>query len=99
MKQLSFHPDVAVDIKGSFDWYEKELNGLGYAFISELENAYEAILHSPLVWANFEYGFKRYLLSRFPFSVVYKVTKETIFIIAVMHNSRNPNYWVERIEE
>lgn len=97
MIELSFHPGVAIDIKGSFEWYEKELNGLGHSFISELEDAYEAIIHSPNVWANFEYGFKRYLLTRFPFSVIYKVDKERVFIIAVMHNSRNPNYWFDRV--
>ncbi len=40
MKPLFFHPDVALDVKGSYNWYERELNGLGNGFISELENAY-----------------------------------------------------------
>lgn len=99
MKPLFFHPDVALDVKGSYDWYEKELNELGNGFISELENAYAAIIYSPETWASFKYGFRRYILSRFPFSVIYKEEKEKIYVIAVMHNSRKPNYWIERIDD
>ena len=97
MKPLEFHPDVAIDVKGSYDWYEKELNGLGYAFISELENAYESVAYAPQTWSPFKYGFRRYILSKFPFSIVYKEEQDFIYVLAVMHNSRNPNYWMDRI--
>ena len=43
MKLISFHPDVEVDIEGSYSWYEKELQGLGLQFISELEQGFDAI--------------------------------------------------------
>lgn len=39
MKQLSFHPDVANEIKGSYNWYENKLEGLGNKFLSELEDS------------------------------------------------------------
>lgn len=97
MKQLSFHPDVANEIKGSYNWYENKLEGLGNKFLSELEDSFLAIQNFPDTWASFEYGFKRYILNRFPFSILYKSTKKEIIIIAVMHNSRKPDYWLNRI--
>ena len=78
MKPLRFHPDVSVDVKGSYEWYEERSTGLGDRFISQLEHSYEAISH-------------------FPFSVIYKETHDTIFILAVMHNSRKPGYWQDRV--
>ncbi len=39
-KPISFHPDVAEDIKGSYNWYENQLQGLGKRFLDELEDAY-----------------------------------------------------------
>ncbi len=97
MRQLSFHPDIANEVKGSFVWYEEQLQGLGNQFLNELEDGYTAISNFPDTWATFQYGFKRYILNRFPFSIVYKLTPQNIFIIAVMHNSRKPLYWLDRI--
>lgn len=98
MKQLSFHPDVVNEIKGSYEWYEDKLDGLGDKYLSELEDGYTAIQKFPDTWATFQHGFKRYILNRFPFSILYKSNDKEIFIIAVMHNSRKPNYWIDRIK-
>jgi len=97
--QIEFHPDVVNDLEGSFNWYEDQLNGLGYQFLDELESGFTAIKNFPDTWANFQYGFKRYILNRFPFSIIYTVSNDQIFVIAIMHNSRKPGYWVDRITQ
>ena len=74
-----------------------QATGLGDDFIAELEVAYDAIVELPETWPKFQKGFRRYLLARFPFSIIYKDTNENIFIVAVMHNSRKPGYWLSRI--
>lgn len=96
MAQLLFHPDVKEEVKSSYIWYQNQAQGLGNDFLSELETAYQAIEELPDTWPNFQKGFRRFLLSKFPFSVIYRTTKNTIFIVAVMHNSRKPGYWEER---
>lgn len=96
MKLLRFHPDVYIDVKGSYEWYEEQSVGLGSRFIAELEFSYDAIRYSPQTWPSFEEGFHRYILPRFPFSVIYKETGDAIFVLAVMHNSRKPGYWQKR---
>ena len=97
MKPLSFHPEIAIDIKGSYNWYEKQLEGLGKEFLYELENGFEAIQNFPNAWANYQYDFKRYILNKFPFSIIYKISNEGICMIVVMHNSINPSYAADRI--
>ena len=96
MLKLLFHPDVASEIKSSFDWYQEQADGLGDDFITELESAYEAVAELPQTWPRFQRGFRRFLLTKFPFSVIYKETDNHIFVVAVMHNSRRPGYWVKR---
>ena len=98
-RELTFHPEVVEDIKGSYNWYEERLQGLGSGFLNELEDGYTAIQNFPETWATFHYGFKSYILNRFPFSILYQIMDEKIFIIAVMHNSRKPNYWLDRIKK
>jgi plasmid stabilization system protein ParE len=96
LKNLIFHPDVKEEIKASYQWYEEQAVGLGEDFLLELESSYEVISEYPDTWPNFQAGFKRYQLSRFPFSVVYKEHRNQIYIVAIMHNRRKPNYWQKR---
>ncbi len=96
MPKLVFHPDVASEIKASHTWYQAQAAGLGDDFITELESTYQAITELPETWPKFQRGFRRYLLSKFPFSVIYKDTDDYVFVVAVMHNSRRPGYWISR---
>lgn len=99
MTNVYFHPEVARDIHESVVWYESQAEGLGGDFINELESAYEAIAKLPGVWPQFGKGFRRYILTRFPFAVIYRQSKEKIYVVAVMHQSRKPDYWLNRIVE
>ena len=96
MSELAFHPDVSSEIKASYDWYQEKVNGLGEDFLNEIESAYQAIVEFPQTWPKFQKGFRRFLLSKFPFSVIYREENNQIYIVAVMHNSRRPGYWLNR---
>ncbi len=93
MKPITFHPDVEVGIQGSYAWYENELQGLGLQFIPELEQGFDAISYAPSTWVPFKHGFRRYILARFPFSIIYKEKDDVVSIV----NSRKLKYWKERI--
>jgi len=97
MLQIKFHPDVSIDIKDSYKWYEEQSIGLGEDFLEEIESSYQAIIDFPNTWIPFSYGFKRYLLSKFPYSVIYKNDEDSIYIVSIMHNSRKPNFWLDRL--
>lgn len=97
MRGISFHPDVFYEVSNAYDWYEVRSSGLGEQFLTELENAYELIEITPLYWGKFSGRYRRYLLKRFPFGVIYRIVKSEIFVVAVMHLSRKPGYWKKRI--
>jgi len=96
MADILFHPDIEKEVKDSYKWYENQAAGLGDDFLTELETAYQAIIELPDTWPKFHKNFRRFLLSKFPFSVIYRFSQSTIFVVAVMHNSRKPGYWSER---
>ena len=96
MLNIIFHPDIENEVKASYEWYQNQATGLGEDFLTELETAYQAIVELPNTWPKFQKGFRRFLLSKFPFSVIYRFNRETVYVVAVMHNSRKPGYWSER---
>lgn len=75
MAKIIFHPETSKDIKCSYDWYQNQAEGLGRDFLEELESAYDAIKEFPETWPKFTKNCRRFLLSKFPFSVVYRVTR------------------------
>jgi toxin ParE1/3/4 len=98
MLKLIFHPDIQHEIKENYQWYEFKSQGLGEDFIAELESAFRIIMEIPDTWPVISKNFRRYQLNRFPFGVIYQVKKNEIHIVAVMHLSREPGYWLKRIE-
>ena len=97
MPEIIFHPDIELEVKASYEWYQNKADGLGDDYIAELEAAYQTIIELPDTWPKFHTVFRRFLLSKFPFSVIYRHHQNIIFVVAVMHNSRKPGYWNERI--
>ena len=96
MPEVIFHPDVAIEIKASYEWYQSRAEGLGDDFLSELESAYQTIVELPDTWPKLNIHYRRFLLGKFPFSVIYRENDNAIFVLAVMHNSRKPGYWKNR---
>ncbi|PKG97367.1 type II toxin-antitoxin system RelE/ParE family toxin [Paraglaciecola sp. MB-3u-78] len=92
MFTLSLHPDVKSDTRSSYDCYQLQAQGLGNDFIAELESAFDTISSLPQTWPKFGANHHRFLLSRFPFSVIYQIQSKHIYIIAIMHNSKRPGY-------
>ena len=94
--ELKFHPDLFQELSASYEWYESKAKGLGDDFITELDTAFVSIKEMPDTWPFIKKGFRRFLLNKFPFGIIYKEKTDCIFIIAVMHLSRKPGYWIER---
>ncbi|HMN46589.1 MAG TPA: hypothetical protein PKE27_18580 [Povalibacter sp.] len=43
--------------------------------------------------ARVDENLRHFVLRKFPFSVVYAVAGDMIYIVAVAHGSREPDYW------
>jgi len=41
--------------------------------------------------------YRRGLVRRFPYAVFYEYSKRTVFIYGILHTSRDPKKWRERI--
>ena len=78
------------EIRQAALFYEDCHEGLGQEFLDSIESAFEQIQQHPTVWRILKGRFRRYLLQRFPYGVIY--------IAAVMHLKRKPGYWVSRIK-
>ena len=79
-------------------WYEQQLEGLSRDFLDELDRVVRLIRIYPLIAMQIEPEIRRFLFTRFPYSLIYGIDQETIVVIAVAHQHREPRYWADRID-
>ena len=66
------------------------------AFLTELERALIRIAEAPRIWPMVDADRRRFVLRRFPFSIVYRLTSGQVEVLAVAHGRRRPGYWRDR---
>jgi hypothetical protein len=71
---------------------------LGGALIDELEALLNLICNSLEEWqVELEAEIRRTPLYRFPLSVIYREKINTLQILAIAHDRRRPQYWLNRL--
>ncbi len=97
MTPVVFHPEADAEMAASARWYDQRSPGLGKRFLSEVRAATARIAASPEAWGLAAEGIRRHLVHRFPFGILYREETDRIYILAVMHLHREPEYWRHRI--
>jgi plasmid stabilization system protein ParE len=91
--RLKFSSRALREIGEAQEWYELQNTGLGEEFIAAMELQLKRLEHTPLLYAEVIPGVRRSLLPRFPFGLFYTVRGDTVYILAVLHDARNPRRW------
>ncbi len=95
--KLVVTPPALAELHDAAAFYTLKANvELGLAFVAEFERAAYLVLDNPLLGAMFRSTRRRYILRRFPYSIIYQVTTEELRILAVAHHRRRPGYWAQQ---
>ncbi len=97
-KSVRYHQGASADVKSAVAWYRKGSPKAAWDFIAELDRAAATIREGPDRWLLGRGNTRRFLLWRFPFSIIYSEQEGTIIIWAVAHGSRRPGYWARRLK-
>ncbi len=85
-----FHPEAEDEYNEAKLWYTKQLIGLDLEFIRCIDESIQKIKRNPDSYP-FEFdNYRRKIVKRFPFKIIYEVLVDSVFILAVFHFSRNP---------
>lgn len=95
-RALEYLDEALEEAEVAARWYAERSPTAAFAFSEEIDAAESAIVRLPEAWPPFDSGTRRYLLRRFPFSVVYRVEPQRVLIVAVAHAHRRPGYWKSR---
>ncbi|MEH2466637.1 type II toxin-antitoxin system RelE/ParE family toxin [Nostoc sp.] len=94
-----FHPTALTEYGEAVKFYAERRVELAQAFINAVEDAIFRIIQSPTRWAVIDEDIRRCLTRKFPYGILYTIEEDYVLILAVMHCSREPGYWKERVKE
>lgn len=94
--RIEFHTAALQELIDSARYYESKLPGLGVDFTSEVNRSLALLNENPEIGVVLEASYRRLLLDRFPFSLIYRTKGATLRILAVAHQRRKPGYWKGR---
>jgi plasmid stabilization system protein ParE len=95
--KYKFHPHALAEYREAALWYANRERPLAENFITAIEDAIDRIVETPTRWRIIDEDVRRCLVHVFPYAILYTVETDFILIVAVMHFSREPGYWQDRL--
>ena len=96
MSTVHFLAPAEEEMNASARYYEQQLPGPGHRFLDEIDRGVLAIRLHPEAAPVIHPEIRSKLIRHFPFALLYRITPSGILILAVMHQHRRPNYWMDR---
>jgi plasmid stabilization system protein ParE len=89
MSALRQHPLLSADLQAAFDWYEDQQPGLGWEFQADFLLHLRNLPRDAQLYAVRFAGVRRLNLDRFPYGLFYVIRAPEIWLLAVLHASRD----------
>jgi plasmid stabilization system protein ParE len=96
MHKLIVKPFAEEDALKAAAWYNNKSEGLGNEFLLALDAKINEIQRNPNHFQVVYKNIRRALTNRFPFGIFFIVESDAIYILAILHTSRNPKIWKDR---
>jgi hypothetical protein len=87
------HEKIQKYLNEGFAWYEDKLEGLGYEFLTAVENRIiEVVGHPETFGSKGNPRYREALVKKFPYVIVYRIykKKKEIFISSIHHTKKSP---------
>jgi len=96
MIPVLFHPHAQTEMSGAAVYYEAQQKDLGKRFLLAVQDAVKHIQINPSLYPVVHLDVRRSIVQTFPFSVLFRIRPDSIMVMAVMHQRRDPDCWKSR---
>src|SRR5690349_12739202 len=94
--QVRLRPEAERDLVDAAGWYEQQRAGLGQQFLEETQAVLWSIAEMELAYHLVHRTARRALMRRFPFGIFYRIERDQVVVVGILHASRDPNSWKGR---
>ena len=96
---IIFSQLASEDLTEILGWYKAQQSDSDKRFIAEMSKVLKRLESMPETYPFEHPPLRKAFLKKFPYKVLYFIdeSNKEIQIVAVVHQSRNPNFWKKRI--
>jgi toxin ParE1/3/4 len=94
--EVLFHPEAQAEYECALGCYQARSVRSAARFEAEVERLIELMKAHPDMFPPYDDEHRVAVLRRFPYSVVYQVVSDWVYIVAVPHSARSAAYWQGR---
>lgn len=84
------------ELNAAITYYEEQKAGLGLRLKDEVDQHVNWIMRNATMPRIRKGGYRRVNLKVFPFYIAYIIRGDTLWILAIAHSHRKPEYWIKR---
>lgn len=98
MKPLQISEPASLELAGAVRWYEERRPGWGGRLFDAVASTLARIESYPELGSSRRgrTPARQMKVRGFPYVVAYRIRPDDVYVIAVAHTSRRPDYWRER---
>jgi len=96
---VNVHEAIWDDVKDARIYYETVSPVIADKFDEALDIALQNLQQQPQFYFNKSTKYRRIRLLRFPYQIVYSITKETVILWCLHHDKSDKKQWKQRSEE
>jgi plasmid stabilization system protein ParE len=98
VKPFQVSDPAATELAHAIRWYEQQRAGLGGELFDAITETIDLIRAHPEIGVSrpTRRPSRQLRVNRFPYNVVYRIRENDIYVVAVAHTSRRPDYWKHR---
>ena len=94
--RVEFYEPAYIEYQEAIDFYNLQSEGLGNKFIQEIDKVITIIKNYPESLSQYTRHTRKAVANVFPYNIIYTIHKDYIEILAIAHQHRRPNYWLNR---
>lgn len=95
--RVVLHAEADIELAEGAAFIERERAGYGARFIAAFLGARDLLTRFPRAGPRTASRNRRKRISGFRYDIVYRLRRGDIYVLAIAHHSRKPNYWRRRL--
>jgi toxin ParE2 len=96
---VKFIEPASIELDDAINYYNFQSQGLGDKFFDEVLQTIHLISLFPHTWTLNTKHTRKAVLKKYPYNLIYAIHDEIIYIIAIAHQHRQPEYWIDRLNK
>lgn len=94
---VEFIEPARLELLDAIEYYNYISPNFGEKLFDEITDTLKLIVRFPDIWSKCSKRTRKATLKKFPYNLIYYSDNEKVVVIAVAHQHRKPNYWMDRI--